>query len=171
MYLFLSAVSVALIVSSSSVACAAGITSPKQVVEKLYAPYLADPHAEEIAEVAALDLIRPYASKALKHAIHRNKVCERQEQGICAIDFDVIVNGQDWDLSGFALAEDESTETALPIIRASFLNTGTKSEVDYYFISEDGAWKIDEIETRHIQKKGRQSAVFKLKEALSQQPL
>ncbi len=56
------------IVASSYPVVAAAQNSPKQIVEALYKPYLADPHAEKTGETSALDLILPYASKSLRSA-------------------------------------------------------------------------------------------------------
>lgn len=157
---------VSLTLLASSPVLAASVASPRDIVEKLYAPYLADPHAEESDTPSALDAIRPKASKALRHAIHRNDVCERQEEGVCHIDFDIIIDAQDWDISHFSAADGEDQSTGLPIVTARFTN-GYPREVRYYFISEEGAWKIDEIEASQHDKRGKVRGYYALKTELS----
>ena len=144
----------------------AGIVSPKDIVENLYAPYLADPHAEQTDGPSALDAIRSKASKTLKHAIHRNDVCERREQGVCNIDFDIIIDAQDWDISHFAVTDGEDQATGLPVVTARFTN-GYPREVRYYFISEEGAWKIDDVQASQHDKRGKITRFYQLKSELS----
>jgi len=155
---------VCLLLSYTDAALAAVSTSPKQIVETLYKPYLDDPHAQKLGGPGALDLILPYASQSLKAAIHRNEECERREQGICYIDFDIIINAQDWNLSNFALHED--TKNSLPIINATFINGG-KNKVTYFFVREHDDWKIDEIEAIRYNADGTVENGYKLKQGLN----
>ncbi len=121
---------------------AADETSPRQIVEALYKPYLADLHAKKPTGSSALDLILPYASKSLQTAIQKNQECEQHTHEICNIDFDIIINAQDWDLSNFAIQEE--SQKSLPIVSAIFSN-GEKNKVSYFFVHEENAWKIDDI--------------------------
>jgi Protein of unknown function (DUF3828) len=156
------AVLVALSVSTISI-LAVPQTSPKQIVEALYKPYLADPHAEKSGSPGALDLILPYASKSLQSAIHKNEECERREQGICNIDFDIIINAQDWDLSNFT--HQKETKNQLPVVRAIFSNGG-KNKVSYFFIREQGDWRIDDVEAIRYKHNGAIEYKYKLKKEL-----
>jgi len=155
----------ALIMSFGTTNQALAQESPKQIVGQLYSSYLADPHAEKPSNVGALDLILPYASKGLQTAIHKNEACEKREQGICNIDFDIIINTQDWNLSDFRLIEDTNSKNHSPIIRANFSNGG-KNQVSYFFVQEQGDWKIDEVEAIRYKPSGKIDYRFKLKENL-----
>ncbi|MBO9666066.1 MAG: hypothetical protein J7501_04575, partial [Bdellovibrio sp.] len=119
--------------------------------------------AENLGGPSALDLILPYASKSLKSAIQKNAECERREQGICAIDFDIIINGQDWNLSRFDLSN--GVKNSLPVVSATFYNGG-RNKVNYFFVNEKGTWKIDEIEAIHYNADGSVESRFKLKQEL-----
>lgn len=70
---------------------------------------------------------------------------ERAEtDGIGLLDFDIFVDGQDFDLSDVeigraAVSGDRAT------VEARFRNFGEPKRIVYGFVREDGAWKIDEV--------------------------
>ena len=120
-------------------------TTPHAIVQALYAPYLADPHANSGKQVPDDETeIRDFASKSLKRAIDADRACEKREQGICNLDFDMVIAGQDWDISKFAIADGPATADK-QVIRATFDNGGPV-EVRFFFVRESGAWKIDDVE-------------------------
>ncbi len=120
-------------------------TTPHAIVQALYAPYLANPHANSGAPSPDDETeIRDYASKSLKRAIDADRACEKREQGICNLDFDMVIAGQDWDISKFAIADGPATAMA-QVVRATFDNGGPV-EVRFFFVRENGAWKIDDVE-------------------------
>ena len=120
-------------------------TTPHAIVQALYAPYLADPHANSGKNVPDDETeIRDYATKSLKHAIDADRACEKREQGICNLDFDMVIAGQDWDISKFAIADGTATAEK-QVIHATFENGGPV-EVRFFFVREHGAWKIDDVE-------------------------
>ncbi len=150
-----------LIASVSSFA--AGVSSPTQIVQNLYKPYLSNSsHAP-----SALESILPYASQSLKAAILKNEECELRTHEICSIDFDIIVNGQDWQLSNLSVSGNE--KVSAPAIQAKFLNFETKNKVIYYFIRENGNWKINEVEAISYKADGSVDYSVKLKHELNAQ--
>jgi len=116
--------------------------TPHDIVATLYAQYLADPHAEHVSkdDKSALDLIRPYADASLGKAIDADNACQVQEQGICNMDFDVLIDGQDWDLSGFHI-QDEAEAGGRQTIRAVFIN-GIPHRISFAFVKTKAGWRI-----------------------------
>ena len=95
----------------------------------------------------ATDLVERRASRALAALFKRDADCSRKSNEICALDWDFIIDGQDWEISqvkvgATAVAGDKATVTV------SFINMKTPCVNVYYFVREDGDWKVDDIETR-----------------------
>lgn len=136
------------------------LSSPQQIVAALYVPYLSDPQAEKLSGTPnSLDAIAARASGSLRKAIQKERACERRE-GICHIDFDIIICGQDWDLSDFHLAASQD-------VTVKFRNGDQRAVVRYLFVKEDSAWKIDEVEaTCFSGEEGAQPVPFRLKRSL-----
>lgn len=156
---------VALLTALVSPAMAAAADSPSQIVGKLYAPYLADPHAETDDMASAMDRIRPFATKAFIAAIDKDQACMKRE-GICNLDWDVIINGQDWELANFSL--DEVWPYAPPVIvTATFRNGQYSQQVKYYFIQEGTDWKIDDIEDQILDDAGKVTETVSIKTLLN----
>ncbi len=70
---------------------------PLRIVREMYAPYAANrPTAP-----GALALIRPHAAPELVRLIDRENACVRRSGGgYCALDYDVLVDGQDYEIRG-----------------------------------------------------------------------
>ena len=163
---------VALLLAVTAPVFAATQQSPKQIVAALYKPYIEATNAEKSGHKSAekinptpgaLDLIFPNASKALQAAIRKDHECEQREQGICNIDFDIIINAQDWDITKVTLKEDVKNQ--LPVVEADFLN-GTQQKVSYFFVRENDEWKIDDVEAIRYKKNGKIERKYELKKSL-----
>jgi hypothetical protein len=152
-----------LLLTSNATLAASTAASPKQIVQGLYKPYVTNP--DQLGGPSALELILPYASKSLKKAILKEEECQRRTQEICTIDFDIIINGQDWDISKLTITE--GTKNSLPVVSATFLNFSTKNKVIYSFVREKGVLKIDDVETISYEN-GSKGEGQKLKEILNQ---
>jgi len=120
---------------------AAGTTpaTPHAIVQSLYAPYLADQNPD-----SAQDSLRPYASKSLRRLIDADDACMKREQGICNIDFDILIAGQDGAPAHLAIT-DGPAKARGQVVRARFDNGGAV-EVRFVFVRQGGAWKIDDVE-------------------------
>jgi len=163
---------VAIVIGCSAIAAPNPSQLPLQIVQELYKPYLDDPHAEKSNSPNALSLIEPHASTSLKTDIEKEQNCQKQEAGICDLDFDIIVNAQDWNISNFKLKEvflkpDDSRLTK-PAIDATFMNGG-KNLVRYVFVQENGTWKISDIETTRFNKGGKVESYSVLTSLLNKQ--
>ena len=123
-------------------------SSPQQIIEGFYNSYIFDPAHPEIKRPKpnALKTIRSYASKSFAKAIDAENRCTHKTHEICAIDSDIIIDGQDWDISQVSVTKEKNTENT-QIIRAQFLNFNRNHILRYFFIKENNIWKIDEIET------------------------
>ena len=57
--------------------------TPHAIVQALYAPYVADPHAKgQGPSESDVDSIRRFAAKDLKRLITADDACQKREQGI-----------------------------------------------------------------------------------------
>ncbi|HUO92831.1 MAG TPA: DUF3828 domain-containing protein [Rhizomicrobium sp.] len=119
---------------------------PEDIVRLLYADYMSGP-GKNLPTQSAEDKIRPYATRGLQKAIDENDRCEKNSREVCAIDFDYIIAGQDWGkLLGFRI--DRRTVGESLIVRARFREQGMGPDtqvVQYTFVKEDDAWKIDDV--------------------------
>jgi hypothetical protein len=101
-----------------------------------------DPDAQPTYELVELR-----ASKALAALFKKNKDCETKSNEICALDWDFVIDGQDYQLSNVnvgatVVAGDKATVTV------KFKNMKTPCVNVYSFVREGGEWKVDDIETR-----------------------
>jgi hypothetical protein len=95
---------------------------------------------------SAEDVIGKRASRAFAALIKRDQDCFKKSNQICAIDWDFIINGQDWAISQVKVgplraAGDKATVTV------TFKNMKASNTNIYDFVREGGDWKVDDIET------------------------
>lgn len=93
---------------------------------------------------ATYRLIVDRASRSLAALFRKNDLCEKKAQGVCALDWDFVVDGQDSKLSAIQVGEpvidgDKSTVTV------SFKNFDDKCVNVYSFVRENGTWRVDDI--------------------------
>jgi hypothetical protein len=96
---------------------------------------------------SALSLVRPHASKRLAALIAKEERCKAKTGELCNLEFDVIVNGQDWLLKGLHV-EAAKLDGAQARVTARFTNVDTPQEIVYSFVRDAGTWKLDDIESR-----------------------
>ena len=61
------------------------------------------------------------------------------------LDFDPIINAQDYQLSNLNVTNEAIVEGSHAAVRAAFDNAGTHNELVYDMIWEDDRWKVDNI--------------------------
>jgi hypothetical protein len=61
------------------------------------------------------------------------------------LDFDPVIGGQDWDLSGLTYAETPGTDPGRTTVTATFQNFGEPRVIALDLVQQDGAWKVDNI--------------------------
>lgn len=116
------------------------ITDPSTVVRGFYDPYLVpDGQIPPLAEAApwstqmAADLDAMFARS--------------QAQGEPILDFDPIIDAQDYQLSDVRTTTDSIVENSHATVRASFTNAGAREEVLYDLVWQDDRWKVDNVRT------------------------
>ena len=113
------------------------------LVRRLYRAYETD-----VAATSALQLVRPHASKRLTALIAREERCMDRHRGEpCNLGFDVIINGQDWELKNLHV-ESANLDGDRASVIARFINIDSPQEIVYRFTRESGRWRIDDIEAR-----------------------
>ena len=154
------------VVLLSMPAMADSAPTPVGIVEGFYEAYLDANHEWGPDSPSALDLIFPHATPPLQRAIKKEHACQIREQGICTIDSDIIVNGQDWGLSEFRLSEVKEAGDRRVVV-AEFVNIQTRMRVRYLFTLERGEWKIDEVEAISLKPTGEVDRQWSLRATLS----
>jgi Protein of unknown function (DUF3828) len=83
-------------------------------------------------------------SKRLQALIAKDEA-ETPEGEVGRIDWDVFVDGQDWELTELKIVLVSQTDTHAQV-RSTFENFGTPNENLFDLVLEDGHWRIDDIE-------------------------
>jgi Protein of unknown function (DUF3828) len=96
---------------------------------------------------SSVELVGKRASKSLAALFKRNAACEAKGEGVCALDWDFIVDGQDWTLSQTKVGPLVATGDKATVT-VSFRNFTTACVNVYHFVREDGEWRVDDIETK-----------------------
>lgn len=137
-------------------------------IQKIYDNYLAEQKDDDLAHTDSLDAIETRASASLKKALKLENRCVMKTQEVCAIDADIAINAQDWLISDVKIHALSPATEDTKTIRADFKNLERQTQVDYFFVLEDGAWKIDEIEARDFNKDGsvRPDYTWRLKHSI-----
>jgi hypothetical protein len=120
---------------------------PAVWLRQIYDLYHRAEKAPALQNQATDELVMKRASKSLAALFKKNRDCEKKAKGICALDWDFIVDGQDFTLSNIevgsaAVAGDKATVTV------KFRNFEDAEVNVYSFVREDGQWKVDDIETK-----------------------
>ena len=70
-----------------------------------------------------------------------------QARGEPILDFDPLIDAQDYQLSDLNVTTDSVVENSHATVRANFVNAGAMSEVVYDLVWENGGWRVDNIRT------------------------
>ena len=120
---------------------------PAVWLRQVYDLYHREEKASTLDMQSSTELFAKRASKSLAALFKRNDACEAEGKGVCALDWDFVIDGQDWTLSHVkvgpaVVAGDKATVTV------SFRNFTAACVNVYFFVREDGQWKVDDIETK-----------------------
>ena len=119
---------------------ARAITDPATVVQGFYDPYLVpDGQIPPLAEAA------PWSTQMA--ADLEAMFARSQAQGEPILDFDPIIDAQDYQLSDVRTATEGIVEGSHATVRASFTNAGQQEEVLYDLVWQDDRWKVDNVRT------------------------
>ncbi|MEZ5958811.1 MAG: DUF3828 domain-containing protein [Hyphomonadaceae bacterium] len=117
---------------------ARAITDPAAVIRPLY-----DRYTTENAEFPALEDQAPW-SDALRAQLLA-MMARSQAMNEPILDFDPLINAQDYQLSNINVTTDGVVEASHAAVRAAFDNAGTHTEVVYDMTWEGDRWKVDNI--------------------------
>lgn len=115
---------------------AAPFTDPKALIDYAYAPYFNDEFPEDPTEIYSPTLKQLWDTMAEKS----------QEADVPIIDFDPLINAQDYEIKDFVIA-DPVVEGDTALLVASFTNFGEPQEIHFELVRTTEGWLIDDIES------------------------
>lgn len=120
---------------------------PAVWLRQIYDLYQRAETVTALANQATYRIITRRASKSLAGLFRKNDACEKKSHGICAIDWDFVIDGQDYHLSNVSVGPaDIAGDTAK--VTVSFRNFDSDCVNVYTFVREDGQWKVDDVLTK-----------------------
>ncbi len=127
------ALAAGLFLSLTVMASAQPFETPEALLEAFYEPYMNDEFPEDDSY---------FRSEALQALYDRDaEITPEGEMG--ALGFDPYVDGQDFELTEFAIGEPViDGDTA--VVDVTFENFGEPRSLTYELVNEDG-WKIDDV--------------------------
>lgn len=131
-------IAAALLLGPMAAALAAPVfDDPRALIEYVYAPYLneSDPFPDDPSEIYSPTLKQLWDEMSAKS----------EESEVPIIDFDPIINAQDYELTDFVVA-DPVIEADSATVVVSFSNLGEPQELHFELIRGGGGWQIDDIE-------------------------
>ena len=124
----------------------AGDADPAVWLRKVYELYHRAEASLSPDNQPSTELVEKRTSKALAALFKRDADCVAEGKGTCAIDWDFVIDGQDWKLSNVKVGPTVVTgDKATVTVR--FTNFTPCVNV-YSFVRESGQWKLDDIETK-----------------------
>ncbi len=122
----------------AEIASEASLPDPAATIRPLYDRYLSNnldfPEFEDAA---------PWTSDLRARIVAME--ARSQAEGGPILDFDPIVNAQDWQLSDLNVATEAVARDSHAVVRARFNNGGAPVEVIYDLVWVGGQWRIDNI--------------------------
>lgn len=120
---------------------------PSDLINKIYAYYL-DPSADGPPPGSGDD-DEQILSKRLDGLFTAYEQSSSDDE-VGGLDFDPFINAQDYDLKDLKI-ESDKVEGDKAIVVVSFFNFDAPTELTYSLVQEDGAWKVDDIESKDSQ--------------------
>mgnify|MGYP000141505250 CR=1 FL=1 len=132
---------VVVLVSLLSLDIAAAQDSPEQVVRSIYATY-----ENGGLGVSPTDPDVQHAFSGRMRILLDEERRRIARNGLGLLDFDVFVDGQDFDVSDLKIGKPlvNGDKARLDI---SLMNMGEPRQFRFHFVREMGGWRIDEMET------------------------
>lgn len=115
---------------------ASAYDSPQSLVEALYAPYLAGQIPQDEAVLRSVALQGLYDADAAR----------TPEGEIGALDFDPLVDGQDFQLGDFVVTAAEAADLQATV-EVSFTNLGVEKLLRLSLVREPDGWKLDDVQS------------------------
>ena len=115
---------------------ASAYDTPEALVEALYAPYLSGQVPQDQAVLRSLALQSHYDADAAR----------TPEGEMGALDFDPLVDGQDFDLGNFLVTATEVADLQATV-EVSFSNLGAEKQLRLFLVREVDGWKLDDVQS------------------------
>jgi hypothetical protein len=110
---------------------------PADTIRPIYAPYMSQ---------SGIPRLRSQAPWSADLAAQIDAMMARSEAlNEPILDFDPVINAQDWQLSGLEVSTDGVVQSSHAVVRARFVNMGRQDEVLYDLIWENDGWRVDNI--------------------------
>ncbi|WP_159013154.1 hypothetical protein [Acidisoma sp. S159] len=116
-----------------------------RLVGGIYKPFVSsDPYsAPEPPDL--VDAIAPFASSTLKALLSAQQQCEIKSQGECGLNWDVVVDGQDWEIPEAPHLVSTVIASDRIDVLSSFTSLGHPIAVRYIFRRKADGWRLDDI--------------------------
>jgi hypothetical protein len=121
-----------------------GEPDPSTWLKQVYALYEKAQSTPALDGKATTDLIEKRASKTLAALFRKDAACSKRTQGVCALDFDFVVDGQDYKISKVDVGPTVATGDKATVT-VTFRNFDADSRNVYSFVREGGQWKVDDV--------------------------
>jgi hypothetical protein len=116
----------------------AAATDPAAIIRPVYDRYMTpDAQFPDLLDQA------PWTNSL--RAVLEAMMARSQQINEPILDFDPIIGAQDYQLSNLNVANEAISEGSHAVVRASFDNSGARTEIVYDLIWEDDRWKVDNI--------------------------
>ena len=115
-------------------------SDPASVIRPLYERYRTDP---AVTTFPSLEESAPWSDSLKTLLVAMMARSEARQEPI--LDFDPIIGAQDYQLSDLNVVNEAVSEGSHSVVRATFKNAGTTTEIIYDLIWEDDRWKVDNI--------------------------
>lgn len=125
--------------STGAVAADVDFANPKAVVEAAYAPYLSADYDWSTYDISALQ------SDAL-NALYA-KDAEEAGDEVGRIDFDPLINAQDYDISKLVIGEPR-IEGSTATVEVTFENFEDPETIDVVLVRQANGYRIDDVQSR-----------------------
>ena len=117
---------------------------PVGTIAPLYAPYVAKQNPPS-------DLLQKAPWTGEMHALLGRALAKSREddEPLGAIDFDPIVDGQDWEITDLRVEQTKAPDGGRAEVTAHFKNFGENVTVTFDLKQEGGGWRVDNIRGAH----------------------
>lgn len=109
---------------------------PQELLEYAYQPYRDGGFLEDAYQLYSTSLLERWAMM----------VARTPDDEVGAVDFDPMINAQDYDLGTITIGAPRR-HGKRAIITVSFTNFGRPEEIRFALVHGDAGWKIDDIES------------------------
>lgn len=113
--------------------------APDSIVRSIYSAYNGYGLGTSPTDPEIRDLYSARLRTLLAEEDHRVR-----RDGLGRLDFDIFVDAQDCDVSNLKVGAPR-IDGDKAVVEVGFLNFGEPRQFRFLFVSEDGAWRIDEI--------------------------